>query len=142
MLKHYRKFVISAYFGFLMMGFSSAFGQTPEPNKERVVTNYTVALQSENPGVVESALFHSVLFKKTFNQHDSVQLMNGISYVYNNGMSKRLRHKAYLIHSLFTIPGLLESIDTEMFENEDVFYRTISELVTRELLSANTTENR
>lgn len=141
MLKHYRKIAISVYLGFIMMGFSSVFGQTPEPNKELAATNYSVALQSENPGVVESALFHSVLFKKAFNQQDSVQILNGIAHVYNNGMSKRLRHKAYLIHSLLNIPGLLESVDTEVLENEEVFYRTVSELVTRELLSANTTEN-
>jgi hypothetical protein len=137
MLNHYKKIVISAYIGFMLTGIFSLNAQTIEPNKQQAVTNYSVALQSENPGVVESALFHSVLFKKTYHEQPSEPLIDGITYVYHNGTSTRLRHKAYLIHSLLNIPGLWDSLEINKIENEQDFYKAISELINKELLSAN-----
>ncbi len=80
---------------------------------------YVACLQSENEGVIESALVHAALLKLVFPMNEFKALQRQVEAVATNNPSLEVRYKAYLVSTAFQNPGLFVEEIKAHFDSPD-----------------------
>lgn len=111
----------------------STFAQTTLPKASE---NYLHALQSENTGVVESAVFNIVRLKLHFPEQNTDQLLKALHELSQNADSESLRYRAYLAASYLEQSSLRDKIKIEKYEDIESFFVMLADTMQEELLVA------
>lgn len=112
----------------------NAFAQS-EKNLANAVLNYEKALNSKNPGMVESAIFHAAKFKLFFPERDTECLKKCLSKLAKNGENDTLNYKAYLANQVLTQPNLFINIEKKNYKDRQAFFRMIAAELQSQLLA-------
>jgi len=117
--------------------FSIAVFAQSEKMIENAPENYLHALKSENSGVVESAIFHSLKFKIFYPEQNIARLDREISKLIKEGKTASIRYKAFLVTQCINCEELLTKIEKEDYKDADKFFTLIAQKVNDYLLAAN-----
>ncbi len=99
--------------------------------------NLLSALQSTNPGVIESALQISAQMKMQYPSANVSKLVTVMNTIWKNHPNGVIRYKAYLAMSICDNPEWFSTISTlDKNENEKFFY-SVSNVMREHLLSIN-----
>jgi hypothetical protein len=86
---------------------------------------YAACLDSENNGVVESALAHVAMFKLMYPVKDFSVLKRAIGRVAERSDSQEIRYKAFLVSSLFRNPKQFAGIARTDYESPDELFSAL-----------------
>lgn len=112
----------------------NVFAQS-EKNLTSAVQNYKKALNSGNPGLVESAIFHAAKFKLFFPERDTECLKKCLAKLAKNGENDTLSYKAYLANQILTQPNLFINIEKKNYKDSQAFFRMIAAELQSQLLA-------
>jgi len=124
-------------FVIMVVLFSMAVFAQSEKMIENAPENYLHALKSENSGVVESAIFHSLKFKIFYPEQNIARLDREISKLIKEGKTASIRYKAFLVTQCINCEELLTKIEKEDYKDADKFFTLIAQKVNDYLLAAN-----
>ncbi|MFQ5584357.1 MAG: hypothetical protein ACE5GL_07980 [Calditrichia bacterium] len=99
----------------------AAFAQTREII-DNAPSNYLNGLKSDNLGVVESAIFHSVKFKLYYPDEKMDKLISELNKLIGEGETGTIRHKAYIALQFLNNPGLLSKIEKRDYKDPVQFF--------------------
>jgi hypothetical protein len=123
--------VFTIFFAFMLS--AAVFAQSARV-VERAPKNYENALKSDNPGLVESAIFHVVKFKFFYPEEDIQQLETQIDLLVNDGDTKTIRYKAYLASEFLKNGELLANIEKEDYKDGDSFFKKLADELENSML--------
>ena len=75
--------------------FAGVFAQQQDPI-ERGIDNYLMALKSNNPGLVESAIINIIKMKMVHPQRDYSKIMDQLDRLTQRASKKYVRYEAYI----------------------------------------------
>jgi len=79
---------------------------SPKPlNFKRVEANYLLNLNSDIPGVVESALGHVTLMRILYPKQDMTTIQEKLYSLASEGATRSIRHKAFTAMQVFANPS-------------------------------------
>jgi len=91
-------------------------------NFERIQRNYLLCLNSENVGVVESALGHVTYMRIAYPKLDLTVIQEKLLDLSMNGYSRPIRRKAFMALKVFANPSLYASaISAEQYSGDGLF---------------------
>lgn len=99
-----------------------------------VEKSYVAALQSENDGVVESALAHVTRMKLCLPARDFPALEAVIADLVKSGRTPAIRYRAYLAALVFDGPELFKEEQATEFRTPEELYAAISHRLQASLL--------
>jgi hypothetical protein len=117
--------------------FSMAVFAQSEKVIENAPDNYLHALKSDNTGVVESAIFHSLKFKIFYPEQNTEKLDREFSKLIKEGKTASIRYKAFLVNQCINCEDLLTKIEKENYKDADKFFTLLAQKVNDYLLAAN-----
>ena len=121
---------------FLILAVSSAaFAQT-EKAIENAPANYLKALKSDNDGVVESALFHSMKYKLYYPEQNTAKLEREIEKLVENGNSDAIRYKAFLADEFMQNNTLMNKIEKADYKDAGEFFKMLGKELNEHLIAA------
>ncbi len=91
----------------------------------QAVVNYSVAIQSDNPGVVMSALYHIMILKKhhpNLKTEPVMDALNNIPSASDNIMKRRAEIVRFFLHN----PDLLFGMKEEVLSSPDDFFNLLT----------------
>lgn len=109
----------------VMVSFA-ALAQT-EKTIESAPINYLKALKSDNDGMVESAIFHSVKYKIYYPEQNTARLEKEIGNLIEDGKTETIRYKAFLANQFMQNSNLLNKIDKDDYKDRDEFFKMLGE---------------
>jgi hypothetical protein len=98
--------------------------------------NYATALQSENQGVRESGIYHSLLLQLLYSDHDLEILRNGLGNLIQNEPHPRLRHKAWIAYFVASYGKDVIPMTSEKIPREQELFSAAAEAMNTLLLGA------
>ena len=113
-----------------------AFAQT-ERAIDDAKANYLQALKSENEGVVESALFHSMKYKLYYPEQNTSNLEKRIEKLIEDGKSETIRYKAFLVNEFMQNEQLMNNVERADYKEAEGFFRMLGEVLNDHLFAAN-----
>ncbi|MFA3783286.1 hypothetical protein ABRY23_09515 [Melioribacteraceae bacterium 4301-Me] len=114
----------------LLVAFSTtilAQKSTTESFINKAISNFVIAMESNNPGVVESSIFISMNMKYQYPYMNYTKLVNKLNELAANGKTPVIRYKAQLASLYFNYFNIFEDIKFTDKENPDYYFRQISE---------------
>lgn len=87
---------------------------------------YTVCLQSENIGVVESGLAHIAMMKLTRPEKEFKKVQRQVEIVAAEYPSLEIRYKAYLVSTLLSAPGLFTEEGNAAYASPDEVFEALA----------------
>ncbi len=105
--------------------FASA-GPVSEKQMRSAMTNYQVALQSGNQGLVESALAHIAYLALSTQGQDFGELTECVEQLERSGSSAEIQYKASLTSLALRNPGLFKIEDADTYEYADQLFAALS----------------
>lgn len=93
------------------------FNVIPEYS-EKSIERYEDALKSDNPGVVESAIFYSVKLKLVTPEADTDKLMKAINDLVLKGETETIRYKAHIAAQYYNDPAMLGEIEVKNYKDD------------------------
>jgi hypothetical protein len=136
----------------LILAAASAMGQasTPQTSNERPCISGTInyhtgnlpvakknflwTLQSENDGVVESALAHVTQMRIMVPGEDMKAIETVLNRLAINGRTQVIRYKAYLATQVFASPGLFREVAGTSYESGDQFFTALASRLQQTML--------
>ena len=107
-----------------------------KPADSRFVEQIQTALKSDNPGVVESSIYVSLMAKNMFPEFNYNKVLNELSDLAADGNSAVIKYKAQLAAIYFKYPALFTDIEFKPTETPDKYFKMISnKLVDNSLVS-------
>jgi hypothetical protein len=98
-----------------------------EKTIESAPANYLQALKSDNDGMVESTIFHSLKYKMYYPERNTAQLENQIENLVENGKTEAIRYKAFLANQFMQNSKLLNKIGKQNYKDEAEFFKMLGE---------------
>lgn len=114
---------------------SAAFAQT-EKAIENAPANYLKALKSDNDGVVESALFHSMKYKLYYPEQNTAKLERETEKLVENGNSDAIRYKAFLANEFMQNNTLMNKIEKADYKDAGEFFKMLGKELNEHLIAA------
>ncbi len=114
----------------LLFAFSaSVFAQKPKTEQfiNKAVSNFVLAMESKNAGVVESSIFISIDLKSKFPQIDYSDLIDKLNELALKGETPTIRYKAQLASLYFNFYNMFSDIKIVDKENPDLYFKQIAE---------------
>lgn len=96
--------------------------------------NYLWTLQSENDGVVESALAHVTHMRIMLPQEDMKDIEAVLNQLANSGRTPVIRYTAYLATQVFAGPELFRGIAGTDYESVDQFFTALASRLQQTML--------
>ncbi len=106
-----------------------------ESKLELVKKNYLKSLRSDNPGVVESAVFYVVKFKLFYPEMDCSELSAELDRLAVNGPSPRIRYKAQIAGNFLHNSEWLAAIAKLDYKDADQFFAILAEELQSKILA-------
>lgn len=113
----------------------AAFAQT-EKTVNNAPANYVKALKSNNDGMVESALFHSMKYKLYYPEQNTSDLEKQIERLVENGKSNAIRYKAFLAAEFMQNNTLMNKIEKEDYKDADEFFKMLGKELNEHVIAA------
>jgi hypothetical protein len=113
----------------------AAFAQT-EKTVESAPANYIKALKSDNDGMVESAIFHSLKYKLYYPEQNTSDLEKQIEKLVENGKSNEIRYKAFLANEFMHNDTLMKGIQKADYKDAAEFFKMLGEQLNEHLLAS------
>jgi hypothetical protein len=105
------------------------------PALQSAIQNYRAALQSDNPGVVESAMYYTVLLRARHPREDCRCLLRALTRLTDQGATPAIRYKAALALHAFENPDLIPGDDNPAWQSIDEFFVLLSRRLETRLLA-------
>lgn len=102
---------------------------------ENALPNLERALNSDNHGVVESAIFMSAKLKLFYPQQNTESLEKLLDNLTDTGETETIRYKAYLAFQFMTNATSLANIEKEDYKASDQFFRLLADEKENRLLA-------
>lgn len=118
---------------FMVMLSFAVFGQSAEA-VDKAPQNFENALKSDNPGLVESAIFLTVKYKLFYPEKNTGKLVKAIDRLVKKGQTKSIRYKAYLASEYMRHGELLANVEKEDYKDGDQFFKLLADKLEDELL--------
>ena len=99
------------------------------------LANYAKALKSDNDGMVESAIFHSMKYKLYHPEQNISVVEKQIEKLVDNGKSQAIRYKAYLASEFMQNETLMSRIKKADYKDAEEFFKMLSEELSTNLLA-------
>lgn len=96
--------------------------------------NFENALKTDNPGLVESAIFLAVKFKLFYPEQNTDGLVKEIDRLVKEGQTKSIRYKAYLASEFMKHGDLMANIEKEDYKDGDQFFKLLADTLENEML--------
>lgn len=122
------------FFIVVMMILSMNAVSQSSKNINRAPQNFLTALASHNDGVVASAIFTIVKYKKAFPEKDTAALETALMRISTDHSSSSIRYKAYLALQFCRNGSLLAKIEKRSYKDAEAFFRMLSMTIDREYL--------
>lgn len=113
----------------------AAFAQT-ETAIENAPDNYLKALKSDNDGMVESAIFHTIKYKLYYPEQNTAGLEKEIEKLTRYSNSETIRYKAFLATQFLKNDSLMDRIEKEDYKNEADFFKMLGVELNEHFLAA------
>jgi hypothetical protein len=113
----------------------AAFAQT-EKTVESAPANYVKALKSDNDGMVESAIFHSLKYKLYYPEENTAKLEKEIEKLVENGNSDAIRYKAFLAAEFMQNYTLMNRIKKADYKDAGEFFKMLGKELNEHLIAA------
>ena len=107
-----------------------------EKTIESAPANYLKALKSDNDGMVESTIFHSLKYKMYYPERNTAQLETEIENLIENGKTESIRYKAFLADQFMHNSKLLNKIEKRNYKDEIEFFKMLGEELNNYFLAA------
>lgn len=111
----------------------AVFGQSAEA-VDKAPQNFEKALKSDNPGLIESAIFLTVKYKLFYPEKDTENLVKAIDRLVIDGQTKSIRYKAYLASEYLKHGELLANVEKENYKDGDQFFKLLADKLENESL--------
>lgn len=118
----------------ITVGFA-AFAQT-EKSIENAPANFIHALKSDNSGVVESAIFHTLKYKLYYPEQKTANLEKEIDKLAKDSKNETIQYKAFLASQFLENSSLLDRIEKKDYKNEAEFFKMLSEELNDHIIAA------
>lgn len=90
-------------------------------------TNYLQALKmTENPPVVESAIFHVVKLKRFYPAENMAEIEKELGRLSHDGETKAIRFKAYIAQMYLSNADLMAEIQQQDYKDGDRFFAMLN----------------
>jgi len=96
---------------------------------EMAIKNYQQALESDNLGMIESAILNTMSLKYHYPDYDYSSLIEPLESLENNDESKSIRFMSYIVKNYLLYPDRYAWIDQVHYEFDKDFYAVIAEKV-------------
>jgi hypothetical protein len=96
---------------------------------ERAIANYKKALESDNAGVIESAILNTMNLKYTYPEEDYQALMKPLAQLETTAPTKSTRFLAYIVKNYLMHPERFAWIDKVCCEQDENFFAVISKKI-------------
>ncbi len=124
---------------------STSYGQKYFPEQtsysatkiEVAAKHYFHSLDSENEGIIISALAQIGRMKLYFPEENFTELEKKIEDLSINGPTTNIRYRAFLVSNLFHNPATFASIYDATFEDSDALFTALSDRLNTTLLGSN-----
>ncbi len=113
----------------------AVFAQT-DKTIESAPANYLKALKSDNDGMVESAIFHSMKYKLYYPEQNTTRLEKEIEKLVEKGKSEAIRYKAFLAMQFMQNDKLMNIIEKEDYKDAAQFFKMLGEELNEHFLAA------
>ena len=100
---------------------------------ERASANYYKALQSDNEGMIESAMTNIMIMKLYFPDKDYDQFIIKLSELTTEGTTKQVRYKAFIACNYLKHPERYNWIKKDTFQATSDFFNLFSEKLAKQL---------
>ncbi len=104
-------------------------------NYERLEKLYAAALNSENEGVVESALAHVAMFKLMYPVRELSILHRAVERIMKSHASPAIRHQAYLVDVVYESPAMFAQAARTTYESPDELFDELAAQVHESIVS-------
>lgn len=94
-----------------------------------VIKNYQKALESDNQGMIESAILNIMSLKYHYPDYDYSSLIESLESLENNDESKSIRFMSYIVKDYLLYPDRYTWIDQVPYEFYKDFYAVIAKKV-------------
>lgn len=105
----------------------------PQTNNEKIAVNFVSGLQSDNVGVVESAIFQSLVLKTHKPEFDLAPIMKELDRLQKQGQSSEIKFKSYMAIYAMDNPDILKLVDARRFEDGDQYFSQLSMAINKNL---------
>jgi hypothetical protein len=123
--------------------FSSTFAQNPGNKQEatsaerqkvdHAIKNYKAALESDNLGMIESALINVMKLKHNYPDNNYTSLIPALESLENNDRSKSIVFMSYIVKNYLLYPDRYAWLDNAEIGSDKDFYATISQKVAEQV---------
>ena len=108
--------------------------QDINPTKiEMGIENYKKALESDNLGMIESAILNVMKLKFNYPDYDYSSLIKPLESLENNDGSKSIRFMSYIVKNYLEYPDRYTWINKASFELDKDFYTVIAEKISAQV---------
>ena len=94
------------------------------------IKNYKKALESENPGMVESAIMNVMSLKYNYPDYDYSSLIEPLTALENNDMSKSIRFLSYILKNYLNHPERYAWMEKAHLQFDEDLYTLLAQKVT------------
>jgi hypothetical protein len=116
--------------------FFPSLGKFSPVKKESLDRNYTVDLESQNEGIVESALAIVTMIKLDLPSEKFPMIREQIESLVSSGATPVIRYKAYLAGTVFTDPPMFKQVTMNNYRDYDEFFHAVAGKLSQTLLSS------
>ncbi len=106
-----------------------------QANYERLEKLYAAALNSENEGVVESALAHVAMFKLMYPVREFSILHRAVEHVMKSHASPAIRHQAHLVDVVYESPAMFAQAARTTYQSPDELFDELAAQVHQSIVS-------
>jgi hypothetical protein len=108
--------------------------QDINPTKIKVgIENYKKALESDNLGMIESAILNVMKLKFNYPDYDYSSLIEPLESLENNDRSKSIKFMSYIVKNYLEYPDRYTWINKATFEVNKDFYTVIAEKISAQV---------
>jgi len=104
---------------------------------QKAIDNYSMALNSANDGLVESAIAHLTFIRIDLPQRDLKKIERTIGELAEKGRTPVIRYKAYLANLVFESPATFQKVVTTDATDSDLFFSFVGSEVQKTLFGHN-----
>jgi hypothetical protein len=126
-----------AMLGLLVVSSSLVAQPTENEKLNTLVENCTNALNHENDGVVESAIYVSLQFKNRYPEQNDKNFVQALDRIANTSENARVTYKAQLAKIYFKNSDWFSAIEVNSIFDEQEVFEKIAEKVNTVLLAVN-----
>lgn|GEM_PF-4054454 len=125
---------------FLMLASTQLIAQNAnlsEHKLNRAINNCVMALNSNNDGLIESALFKIILFNHQFPNVNYDKIVSELDKLTLNGKSTRIRQKAFITKLYIENPDMFKNVKFLKTENDDENFKLITDKLESNIFVSN-----